>query len=225
VTTYALIPGAGGSAWYWHLLVDELRARGAEAIAVDLPAADDDAGLPEYADAVVDAIGDRAPVVVVAQSLGGLSAPLVCDRVDVELLVFLNAMIPVPGESFGDWWANTGQAQARAEAGGKEDDDLFEVFFHDVPESVRKEAIELGEPAQSNAIATKPAVTTPLPKIPIRVLAGRDDRFFPVAFQRRIAEERLGITPDEMPGGHLLALSQPKELADRLERYRSDARS
>jgi pimeloyl-ACP methyl ester carboxylesterase len=221
-TTYALIPGAGGSAWYWHLLVDELRARGAEAIAVDLPAGDDDAGLPEYADAVVDAIGDRAPVVLVAQSLGGLSAPLVCDRVDVELLVFLNAMIPVPGESFGEWWTNTRQAQARAEAGGKDDDDMFEVFFHDVPEALRTEASELGEPPQSNAIATKPAVTTPLPNIPTRVLAGRDDRFFPVAFQRRIAEERLGITPDEMPGGHLVALSQPKELADRLERYRKE---
>jgi pimeloyl-ACP methyl ester carboxylesterase len=221
-TTYALIPGAGGSAWYWHLLVDELRARGAEALAVDLPAGDDDAGFPEYADAVVTAIGDRAPVVLVAQSLGGLSAPVVCDRIDVELLVFLNAMIPVPGESFGEWWANTGQAQARADAGGKDDDDMFEVFFHDVPESVRKEAIELGEPPQSNAIATKPAVTTPLPPIPIRVLAGRDDRFFPVAFQRRVAEERLGITPDEMRGGHLVALSQPKELADRLERYRKE---
>jgi pimeloyl-ACP methyl ester carboxylesterase len=221
-TTYALVPGAGGSAWYWHLLVDELRARGAEAIAVDLPAGDDNAGLPEYADAVVNAIGDRAPVVLVAQSLGGLSAPLVCDRVDVELLVFLNAMIPVPGESFGEWWANTGQAQARAEAGGRDDDDMFEVFFHDVPESVRKEAMELGEPPQSNAIATKPAVTTPLPDIPIRVLAGRDDRFFPIAFQRRIAQERLAITPDEMPGGHLVALSRPKELADRLERYRNE---
>ncbi|MDQ1477309.1 MAG: hypothetical protein QOE62_2538 [Actinomycetota bacterium] len=220
--TYALIPGAGGSAWYWHLLVDELRARGAEAIAVDLPAGDDAAGLPEYADAVVDAIGDRAPVVVVAQSLGGLSAPLVCDRVDVELLVFLNAMIPAPGESFGEWWGNTGHAQARAEAGGKDDDDTFEVFFHDVPESVRREAMELGEPPQSGAIATKPAVSTPLPAIPIRVLTGRDDRFFPSAFQRRIAEERLGITPDEMPGGHLVALSRPKELADRLERYRKE---
>jgi pimeloyl-ACP methyl ester carboxylesterase len=177
--------------------------------------------VPEYADVIVDAIGDRAPVVVVAQSLGGLSAPLVCERVDVELLVFLNAMIPVPDESFGEWWENTGHARARAEAGGRDDDDMFEVFFHDVPEPVRQEAIALGDPPQSNAIATKPAVTTPLPNIPTRVLAGRDDRFFPVAFQRRIAEERLGITPDEMPGGHLLALSQPKELADRLERYRA----
>jgi hypothetical protein len=30
----------------------------------------------------------------------------------------------------------------------------------------------------------------------------------------------LDIAPDEMPGGHLVALSRPKELADRLEAYR-----
>lgn len=221
MTTYALVPGAGGSAWYWHLLVDELRARGAEAIAVELPASDDAAGLPEYADAVVHAIGDRAPVALVAQSLAGLSAPLVCDRVDVELLVFLNAMIPAPGESAGEWWANTNHAQARAEAGGTDADDMFEVFFHDVPEAVRQEAIDLGEPGQSGGVFARPAAVTRLPDVPMRVIAGRDDRFFPLAFQRRIARERLGITPDELPGGHLLALSQPRALAEQLERYQS----
>ena len=63
-----------------------------------------------------------------------------------------------------------------------------------------------------------PPVTT-WPRVPTRVLTGRDDRFFPAAFQRRIAEERLGITPDELPGGHLLALSRPVELADLLAGY------
>jgi hypothetical protein len=51
-------------------------------------------------------------------------------------------------------------------------------------------------------------------------LGGRDDRFFPVEFQRRVVRERLGISPDEMAGGHLVALSRPKELADRLKAYR-----
>ena len=49
--------------------------------------------------------------------------------------------------------------------------------------------------------------------------AGRDDRFFPVEMQRRVVRERLGFAPDEMPGGHLVALSRPRELADRLEDY------
>lgn len=113
MATFVLIPGAGGDAWYWHLLVDELRGRGHEAVAVDLPADDDAAGLAEYVDAVVDAAGDHAHLVLVAQSFGGFTAPLVCDRLPVDLLVLLNAMTPMPGESPGDWWADTGHAQAR----------------------------------------------------------------------------------------------------------------
>src|ERR671932_2603625 len=92
MVTYILIPGAGGVAWYWHLLEAELRERGHEAVAVDLPAADDSAGLSEYADAVVGASGDRTDLVLVAQSFGGFTAPLVCEQVPVDLLVMLNAM-------------------------------------------------------------------------------------------------------------------------------------
>ena len=47
----------------------------------------------------------------------------------------------------------------------------------------------------------------------------QDDRVFPAAFSRRLVRERLGITPDEIPGGHCVALSRPKELADLLVGY------
>ena len=50
VTTFVLVPGAGGSAWYWHRLVAELEGRGHDAVAVDLPAEDDSVGLAAYAD-------------------------------------------------------------------------------------------------------------------------------------------------------------------------------
>jgi len=43
-------------------------------VAPDLPSEDDSAGLAEYADAVVDVIGDHGDLVVVAQSVGGLHA-------------------------------------------------------------------------------------------------------------------------------------------------------
>src|SRR5262245_66439365 len=96
--TFVLVPGAGGSAWYWHLVAPQLRQSGHEAIPVSLPAADDTAGLPEYEEAVVRAIGSRDPkrVVLVAQSLAGFTAPLVCNRVPVALIVLLNGMIPKP---------------------------------------------------------------------------------------------------------------------------------
>jgi pimeloyl-ACP methyl ester carboxylesterase len=57
------------------------------------------------------------------------------------------------------------------------------------------------------------------PDVTTRVLAGRDDRLFPVGFQRRIAHERLGVDAEEIEGGHLLALSRPEELVERLEAY------
>jgi thioesterase domain-containing protein len=45
---FVLVPGAGGSAWYWHRLVPLLERAGHEAVAVDLPG--DDAGLDAYTD-------------------------------------------------------------------------------------------------------------------------------------------------------------------------------
>src|SRR5918911_733547 len=57
------------------------------------------------------------------------------------------------------------------------------------------------------------------PDVPTKGLAATHDRFFPVAFPRRLARERLGLVPDELPGGPLVALSRPGELADRLVSY------
>ena len=51
------------------------------------------------------------------------------------------------------------------------------------------------------------------------VLIAREDRFFPADFQRRVATERLGLVPDEMDGCHAVALSHPRQLADRLTAY------
>src|SRR5919197_3702692 len=107
MSTFVLIHGAGDVGWYWHLVEAELRERGHDSVAPDLPCDDDAAGLPEYADAVVDAIGDRTDLIVVAQSLGGFTAPLVCDRVPVKLLVLVAPMIPAPGEAPADYWTNT----------------------------------------------------------------------------------------------------------------------
>jgi len=93
--------GGDGATWYWHLVVPELRQRGHDVVAPDLPCDGDSAGLSEYTDVVVDAIGDRADLVLVAQSLARFIAPRVCERVPVDLLVMLAAMVRSPGESPG----------------------------------------------------------------------------------------------------------------------------
>lgn len=225
MATFVLIHGAGSDSWYWHLVAPELRARGHDVVAPDLPCDDDSAGLAEYADVVVDAIGERTDIVLVAQSMGAFTAPLVCERVPVRLLVLVAAMVPLPGESPGEWWSNTGWEQARreqAERDGRSVDGDFDPmveFLHDVPAEVVTELMARGEREQSGTPFEKPWPLATWPNVPTRFLLCRHDRFFPADFQRRVVHERLGITPDEMDGGHLPALSRPKELAERLNGY------
>lgn len=227
MATFTLVPGADGRAWYWHRLVPELRARGHDAITMDLPG-EADAGLPEFTDAIVAAV-ERAsersgPLILVAQSLGGFSAPLVCERLPVAELVLLNAMVPLPGETAGQWWENTGQAKARSEyaaATGRGVDPEFDVrvdFFHDVPPEVTEEAFAAGGAAPPAALFGQPWPLAAWPDVPTRFLQGRDDRFFPLEFQRGVVRDRLGLEVEEIPGGHLVALSRPRELAEALVR-------
>ena len=223
MATFVLIPGAGSDGWYWHLVEPELRRRGHDVVAVDLPCEDDSAGLLDYVDTVVDAIGDRRDndeLVLVAQSMGGLTAPLVCDRVPVRLLVLVAGMVPAPGETGGEWWTNTGQAEAQremAERDGRKPgmDDVVELFLHDVPNDVIRES-EAHVFNQSGTPFGTPWPRDSWPDVPTRFLLCRDDRLFPAEFQRRVVHDRLGITPDEIDGGHLPALARPKQLAEYL---------
>jgi pimeloyl-ACP methyl ester carboxylesterase len=220
--TFVLIPGAGGSAWYWSRVTPLLAAAGVDGLAVDLPAADDSADLTTYADVVCAAVADvSGPLVLVGQSMGAFTAPMVADRVGASLIVLVNPMVPTVGESPGQWWDATGQDRAMAEYFRRiglpdKEFDPVEDFFHDVPADVREEAFSQPEPRQSD---TPFGQTWPLdgwPDVPTRVVAGSDDRFFPLEFQRRVVRERLGLDVDVLPGGHLMALSRPRELADHL---------
>ena len=65
-------------------------------MAPDLPADDDSATLNEYADTVIEAVDDRKDLVVVGQSFGAFTAPLVADRLQADVLVLVAGMIPVP---------------------------------------------------------------------------------------------------------------------------------
>jgi pimeloyl-ACP methyl ester carboxylesterase len=228
--TFVLLPGAGGDSWYWHLVAAELRTRGHEVLAPDLPAADDSAGLGVYADTVVEAIGDRTDLVVVAQSMGAFTAPLLCDRVDIRQLILVAPMIPTPDESPGEWWSSSGQTAAMREQDereGRDPDapfDLSRAFLHDVAEEIVTELFARGEPRQSDTPFAEPWPLDRWPDVPTRVLACRHDRLFPLDFMRRLAKDRLGVEADVIDTGHLPALARPKELAERLEAYVPGAR-
>jgi pimeloyl-ACP methyl ester carboxylesterase len=194
-------------------------------VLVDLPVADPGAGLDEYADAVIAAIGEgSSDLTIVAQSLAGFIAPLIAVRTPVAMLVLINAMVPLPGESAGEWWAKTGQDQARRDHYQRlgislpREFDPMEAFFHDVPAEVVAQAMARGEPVvRFDTLFSQPWPLKAWPKVPTRFIQARNDRFLPIELQRRIVAERLAIPVEEIPGGHLVALSQPEELAKMLE--------
>ena len=228
MATYALVHGASSDSWYWHLVAPMLRRRGHDVVAPDQPSDDDRCGFEEYAAAVVDAIGGRADVVLVAQSLGGFTAPLVCEQVPVRLLVLVAAMVPLPGEAPGAWWASTGWEQARRDdqatrGDAREGMDPVVDFFHDVPADVVAEAMARGERPQSGTPFERPYPLRAWPDVPTRFLLCTQDRFFPAAFLRRVVQKRLGFDPDELESGHLPALAHPDVLVEALERYRVTA--
>lgn len=221
-TTYALIPGAGGNAWYWHRVVPLLVAAGVDAIPIELPAADDAADLDTYADTACRALADvTGPLVVVGQSMGAFTAPIVAERLSAAMLVLVNPMVPSPGETPGQWWEATGQRAAmrahfRRIFLGERPFDMVEDFFHDVPDHIRDAAIRQGDPPQSDTPFAQPWPLDRWPDVPTRVITGRDDRLFPLDFQQRLVRDRLGLDVEVIPGGHLVSLSRPTELTERL---------
>ena len=219
-----LIHGAGDVGWYWHLVEAELRTQGHDVVAPDLPGDDESSGLKEYADAVVQAVGGRKDLVVVGQSFGAFTAPLVADRLPVDVLVLVAGMIPSPGEAPEDWWDRTGyqravENQAARDAGMTGNEDPYVSFYHDVPRSLAEQAMSKERAHPSQTAMTTPWPLDAWPNVPTRFVLCREDRFFPPDFFRRLVAERLNITPDEIASGHCVALSHPKELADILAGY------
>jgi pimeloyl-ACP methyl ester carboxylesterase len=220
VTDFILVPGAGGLATpYWRLVVAQLEKVGHRALPVDLPGRDPERGLPDYAAMIVDVIEGCAEPVVVAQSMGGFSAVMACNRVPTRGLVLVNAMVPTPGETPGEWWTATGAIDARiaaAEVGGYGSEfDLTTYFLHDLDSQAA--AAVLSDPGEEADIAFgQPCDVASWPDVPTAAVVGRDDRFFPPEFQREVLRERVGVIPTVIPGGHLVALANPYGLFEAL---------
>ena len=210
---FAFIHGAGDVGWYWHLVQAELHRSVHDTVAPDLPVEEDSAGLSRYADVVVDAIGGRRGVVVVAQSFGGYTAPIVAERIGARLIVLVAGMVPLPGELAEEMFANTGWRPERLE-----DSSARSVFYHDVPLDIVDDALTR-ERRQSDTPGSEPWPLPAWPDIPTRFVLCRNDRFFPASWLRPLVRDRLGIDPDEIESGHCPALSRPHELASLLERF------
>lgn len=223
MTTFALVHGAYHGRHCWDLLVRELAVRGHVGLAMDLPCDDPDAGVDDYADAVVDVLADAGPdVVVVGHSMGGLTIPVVAARMPVQRLVFLAAFVTDPGKTIGDTLAANANAINPAMVSAGVDNGngtgsmpaaaALELFYEDCPVDIAEWAVGMLR-AQGSKIATEPLPLEAWPTVPMTYIACQDDRTFTIDFQRTLAKTH-GMDLVELPGSHSPFLARPSDLAD-----------
>lgn len=228
MAVFSLVHGGQVGAWCFEPLIAELRALGDDAVAVDLPAGDPDAGGREYAAAVVESLrGVDEPVIVVGHSMGGLSIPLVALARPVRRLVFMCAAVPEPGrshfqvkaeqpgEDVGEagrrLWSEAGEAHVATPAEARQ------MFFHDCSPEVQEWAVSRLRRQQRRPMRE----VTPLerwPSTPRVFVAAEDDRCIPLEAARRTSERLFGEPPLVIAGGHFPFLSRPAEVGALLHR-------
>jgi pimeloyl-ACP methyl ester carboxylesterase len=223
MSTFVLIHGSADVGASWRLVERELRKKGHDVVAPDLPCDDNTAGLQEYADTVVRAIGRRKNLVVVGHSYAGFTAPIVADRCGASALVLVAAMVPAPGEAPKDYWKNTRHAQAvrkqaALDGGLTGHSDPLVQYYHDVPRKLAERAMR-SERSESTAAYESLWPLARWPRVPTKFVLCTEDRLFPADYMRRVVSDRLGIVPDEIAAGHYVLLSRPKELAALLDSY------
>ena len=133
----------------------------------------------------------------------------------------VNAMIPSPARRRALGGGTQGRLSPgwRPPSGGVTDRrfDVPTYFLHDMPQAVLRTGPS-HQRDQAEPVVEEPCSFERWPDIPIQVIAAADDRFFPLEFQQRVARERLEKETHVMPGGHLVALARPDELARQLLR-------
>jgi pimeloyl-ACP methyl ester carboxylesterase len=223
VALFALIHGGGGSGSCWELLGDELVAAGHQAIAPDLPVEDNSAGTLEYAKVVVKAIGNTTEeVIVVGHSLGGLTVPVVASLRPCAHMVFLGAMVPIPGQTYRSYLeGRPGVLTAPTPAHGYDSlgrrgirpwEDALYAYYHDCPERLARNAWQQLRPQSVTPFSERCPIAT-WPDVPGTYILMLEDRSVSQEWSREVSRERLGREPLELAGDHSPFLSRPAALA------------
>jgi pimeloyl-ACP methyl ester carboxylesterase len=227
-----LVHGAWHDGSCWRHVVRELGERGLPAVAVELPADCPGLGADAYADAVLAAIGPLGPgerVVLVGHSLGGLTVPVVAQRLGPErvaAMVLVGALLPRAGASFDDQMRADPGIMARGFGRGqhKHEDGttswppeaaaagLYRGVAEEASDAVVAEAVaRLRRQAWTVSREVTPLAEWPAVRTVVMVCA--DDRVVDPEGSRRRAGELPGAELVELAGGHFPMLTRPAELA------------
>jgi pimeloyl-ACP methyl ester carboxylesterase len=226
VMHFALVHGGWHGGWCWDRLTPELEARGHRVIAIDLPCDDPTATCETYAEVVARALEaeEVEDVVVVGHSLAGLTIPLVAARRPVNRLIYLNAVVPIPGRSFveqlesepdtllPEHQAGLSEPDAQGRTRWVDEQVARAVFYADCYEKDAQAAFERLRP-QAQMPLLEPCSLDALPSTPCSYVVCAEDRMVNPDRSRRVARERLDAELVELPGGHSPFLSRPGDLA------------
>ena len=224
MAVFLLLHGACHGGWCWDAVADRLRGRGHAAVAPDLPCEDLTAGPSQYADTAAAALDGTRPddVVLVAHSLGGLSAPVLARMLPVRRLVFVAGIVGAPRRSLeqladvdedrdgpldSDDIETDAEHRFRFSAGGAR-----RLLFHDcAPDAAAAAASRL---RFQRSLWTAVADFDAWPDVETVSVVCTQDRVVNPAWSERVARERLGVEPVRLDSGHSPWLSRPDELTD-----------
>lgn len=221
MTTFGLVPGGGHNAWCWSRLVPELESLGHEAIPVTLPLDQVEAGLKDYADAVVEAVGGRDDVVLLGHSLAGRYLALAGGQIPGARCIFLCAIVPLLDEATNPpppppAQSRSGRQRTYDELGRLyfTRDEVAELFYNDCDEETIDWAASMLRPQPSGIMREPfPADQWPSDLRSAYILCLEDQTINPTR-AHEMAEDRLGVSPLELPGSHSPFFSRPGLLAE-----------
>jgi pimeloyl-ACP methyl ester carboxylesterase len=239
-TRFVLVHGAWHRGSCWAPVVAELTRRGFRVDAPDLPSDVSGRGAQDYADTVLAAMGPgRDPVVLVGHSLGGLTVPVVAERIGpgrVTAMVLLAAMTPVPGTSFiGRLREDPGVMVEGYDHGVQRGEDgrtywpadaVSDGLYRGVAEESSEAAVAAAAAGLRPQAWTVGKEITPLQAWPsvrtVAVVCAGDRVADPDVFRQAATE--VGADVVDLEGGHFPMLTRPTELADVLGGVAQDRR-
>ena len=214
VSDVVLIHSTGQGAAGWERVVGALTERGHTAHAVELPS-DPELLAGDYARLIRGQVGAPAGPIVLAHSGAGPLLPAAARALRACHQVWLAAWVPDPEASFAEDTALHARVAFDPDWVGKDpttDPAVAAAFlYHDCDEatlawalSTRRLFLPRGVYGERLSLA---------PEIPSTYVVAAYDRTIRPEWQRRMARERLGVEPIEMPTGHCPNVSQPDRLA------------
>ena len=216
---FVLVHGSWHGPWVWEPVALELRKRGHEVVAPELPIDEAGATWQDYADRVAGALGDRAQeTILVGHSAGAIPVAIAASDNAPRLAVYLTPSNParvLPED-------RPVRLKPELDVVVKYDDqgrdyldveDAVSVFYSRLDRSTaRWAASQLRPQAETGEIPLERP-----PSVPSAFIYASHDEVFTTEGMIWSAKHVFGLEPIEIDTGHTPQLEAPEDLADLLE--------